>query len=87
MPRITYSVPSVTTRLGTRAMVTIAPLTIPQAMPMPSPARNDDQDRDVRMALEEQAGRVGGEAEHRADREVDVARDDHHRLADREQAR
>ena len=37
------------------------------------------------MSLEEEAGGVGGQAEHGADREVDVARDDHHRLADREQ--
>ena len=50
------------------------------------PGEHDDQDRDVRMPLEEQAGGVGGQAEHGADREVDVARDDHHRLADREQA-
>ena len=48
---------------------------------------NDDQDRDVRMLDEEHPDGVGGEAENRADREVDVARDDHHRLADREQAR
>ena len=85
MPRITYSVPSVTTRLGTRTIVTIAPLTTPQTTPIAEPGEQHER----------RAGHAGGgrtarrpvrrEAEHRADREVDVARDDHDRLADREQ--
>ena len=52
-----------TTRLGTRAIVTIAPLTIPQASPMPSPTSKTTTDRDVRVVLEEHAGGVGGQAE------------------------
>ena len=37
------------------------------------------------MVDEQPAGEVGREAEDRADREVDVAGDDHDRLADREE--
>ena len=44
-----------------------------------------DQDRRAGMVAEEHADRVGGQSEHRPDRQVDVARDDHHRLADAEQ--
>ncbi len=44
-----------------------------------------DRQRDVRMVHVQHAGRVGGDAEHRPDREVDVARNDDDRLADREQ--
>ena len=44
-----------------------------------------DQDRRCRVVLEEVADDVGGQAEHRADRQVDVAGDDDHRLADAEQ--
>ena len=39
MPRMMYSVASVTTRLGTRPSATISPLAIPQASPMPRPTR------------------------------------------------
>ena len=39
IPRMMYSVASVTTRLGTRPAATMNPLTTPHARPMPSPAR------------------------------------------------
>ncbi len=39
MPRMMYSVASVTTRLGTRPTATMRPLAIPQASPMPRPMR------------------------------------------------
>ena len=39
MPRMMYSVASVTTRLGTRPMATISPLPRPQARPIPRPIR------------------------------------------------
>ena len=37
MPRMMYSVASVTTRLGTRPMIVSAPFTTPHAMPIPMP--------------------------------------------------
>src|SRR3954470_18029267 len=56
------------------------------------PARRAHQDRQqehqrqghARMLGEQVAGQEGGEPDDRADRQVDVARDDHERLADRE---
>ncbi len=44
-----------------------------------------DQDRRAGMVAEEHADRVGGQSEHRPERQVDVAGDDHHRLADAEE--
>src|SRR4051812_1938397 len=60
--------------------------------PVEQPARRAQRDRQqehqrqrhARMLGEQVAGQEGGEPDDRADREVDVARDDHERLADRE---
>ena len=52
---------------------------------MPSRHDEDEHQRDVRVVAEQDAGGVGRDAEHRPDREVDVAGDDHDRLADREE--
>ncbi len=85
MPRMMYSVASVTTRLGTRPAATMIPLATPQARPMPRPARKTTG---IGMPgwSGEQAGRqVGGQADHRAHRQVHVPADHHHRLAEREQ--
>ena len=49
MPRMMYSVASVTTRLGTRSSVVMAPLTAPHAAPTAIPITKPDHDRDVRV--------------------------------------
>ena len=56
----------------------------PKNAPNSIPATNTSGIGDA-VVGEQHAGREGGDAEHRADREVDVAGDDDDRLADREQ--
>src|SRR4051794_8524774 len=50
----------------------------------PHPEEEDDGDRQRRMVAQQRPGHEGAQREHRADREVDVARDEHERLTCRE---
>ena len=70
-------------------MVVSAPFRTPHAMPMPMPTRNAITiavvlEHPVQVA-EHRSRRVGRQAEHGADRQVDVPGDDDHRLAEREE--
>ena len=60
------------------------PLSRPQAAPSPIPRMKTSGSAMPGVAGEQVAGHEGGEADDRADRQVDVARDDHERLADGE---
>ena len=82
-PRMMYSMASVTTRLGTRPIAVMIPVTIPQARPIAETHQEHDRDRDPVVRLEHVRRHVRRQADHRADRQVDVAGEDDERLADR----
>ena len=84
MPRITYSVPSVITSDGHPRPRDHHAVHQPEERAEQHPADEHERDRHA-VVGEHDAGRERGDAEDRADAEVDVARDDDDRLADREQ--
>ena len=74
--------PRVITSAGTLAKATSAPLMRPRKPPKMMHEQEHDDDRDAGQVDEQPTGQVGGQAEDRADRQVDVAGDDDDRLAD-----
>ena len=68
-------------------LIRVRSMTIPLTIPSPSPVRDSgDQAQRRRGRVRDLAGDHAGDADDRADREVEDARDDAERLAAREQA-
>ncbi len=84
MPRKSSIDPSVTTNGCTPRRAITRPWATPITSDDSSPASDRGDDADVQVHGEV-AGGHRGDADHRADRQVDAAGDDHHRLAEREQ--
>ena len=79
-PRKTVSVPSVTTIDGTRPIVTTSPLSRPQASPTAGERDDPPADRRARDGVHEGRPSRRRQADHRGDRQVDVAGEHHQHL-------
>ena len=72
---------------GTRNTATTIPLIMPQHEPQPDAERPWPRDVGIRCVGQDLGDREGDQADDRLDREVDVAGDHDHRLADRRDRR